>query len=237
MWTKQCCSKNQLGYVTVYCCWGKFANWTFCQKGISWIRSGAKCVVLTNWKYFCQKGLSGSLDSLCVASTWTPAWLSRELQVLATQREVECCSFTCPAHIVFKPSATVHWHTWTFKTRRQITPLAAHRPANCDVVLHFAHKSKSQEPLYFSIRTVHTVCNWHTDLSPHTSWVPYVPPAVGQLSDTVVDGHAAPPLTQVLLCHLHPAQRSHWKWLKGTQHTHHTRFAHFVSYDILNSLK
>lgn len=54
----------------------------------------------------------------------------------------------------------------------------------------------------------------HTDLPPHAGWVPYVPPAVGQLSYAVVDGHTAPSLTQVLLCHLHPAQRSNRKRLK-----------------------
>lgn len=54
-----------------------------------------------------------------------------------------------------------------------------------------------------------------TDLSPHTGGVSYVPPAVGQLSDAVVDGHTAPPLTQVLFGHFHPAQRSHWERLAG----------------------
>lgn len=71
----------------------------------------------------------------------------------------------------------------------------------------------------FSVSCMSACAYCHTDLSPNTSWVSYVPPAVGQLSDAVVDGHTAPPLTQVLFCHLHPAKRSHWKWL-GDTHTH-----------------
>lgn len=55
--------------------------------------------------------------------------------------------------------------------------------------------------------------NCPTDLSPDPGRVSDVSPAVGQLSDAVVDGHAAPALTQVLLCHLHPTKRSNWKWL------------------------
>lgn len=38
----------------------------------------------------------------------------------------------------------------------------------------------------------------------------------GQLADAVVDGDAAPPGCQLLLAHLHPAQRAHREALRGT---------------------
>lgn len=64
------------------------------------------------------------------------------------------------------------------------------------------------------------MCNVsNTDLPPDAGGVPYVSPAVGQLPDTVVHGHTAPAIAQVLLCHLHPAQRADRKGLEGAPHT------------------
>lgn len=54
-----------------------------------------------------------------------------------------------------------------------------------------------------------------THLSPDADRVPDVVFAVGKLPDAIVDCNTALPGGQVLLCHLHPAQRTHSETLEG----------------------
>lgn len=111
--------------------------------------------------------------------------------------------------------ATFHMHI-NVKTRRRIS-LCLNSLFLIDMQNTLSCSMPCSIIYYCTFCILYLIVCWHTDLPPDTGWVSYVPPAVGQLSDTVVDSHTAPPLTQVLLCHLHPAQRSHRKRLE--EHT------------------